>query len=155
MMDQNLARWSQIVFWDEGDVVRLHKLEKWRNMRLPPSGVPRYQTTGMDGPQAGDLIQYNQARYMIRPFWPRGVTTAMQEERMREFERRIYPIWKSIFEHDGAADAEGPGIQEMESLHKADMAIFNSGSKPDRRPAASSRESRRFESDMSLERTGG
>jgi hypothetical protein len=60
-----------------------------------------------------------------------------KKKSLRDFERMIYPIWKGIQERDVAADEKRPIIQgeilwECATLHKQDIAIYESGIKPNR-----------------------
>lgn len=46
---------------------------------------------------------------------------------MERFERLIYPIWGKIMKTEKALEKT-----EIEVLHEADLAIYNSGHKPER-----------------------
>ena len=47
---------------------------------------------------------------------------------MRNFEKSIYPVWAPIFQRA----KENEKITEVQAMHLADMAIFDSGIKPER-----------------------
>jgi hypothetical protein len=89
--------------------------------------------------EGNDLI--SQAMRIMRPdgYWG-GVEAAVQDQRMKDFERSIYPIWCSVAEKDRVAEekltsaqvhAPGQVMFEVSTVHRQDIAIHESGKKPD------------------------
>lgn len=71
-------------------------------------------------------------------YWPREMSEADRARSMEDFTRAIYPIWRGIDERDRAEDAKKslgecmaqPIMAEVVTLHKQDLAIYESGHKP-------------------------
>lgn len=66
---------------------------------------------------------------------------AAQSRSIDDFSRAIYPIWKGIEEKDkanedamtmGEVSSHGQVMFEIRTMHKQDLAIYNSGIKPAR-----------------------
>lgn len=141
-MDANTVRWAQIVFWDRDDLVRLHGLESWLEMRLPPIQATRRRILDLGEERERALFRSLQDRYGLVPFWPDKMPPDARAAAMAAFERAIYPLWASIKKRDDELDADPnhAPVREIETLHAQDLAIFknsdNPNGKPDRRFAA-------------------
>lgn len=79
----------------------------------------------------------NTTRVYAPEFWPKEMPEADRTRSMDDFSAAIYPIWKGIEEKDNAKDqalslAEAGNrlmMSEVLTLHKQDLAIFQSGIK--------------------------
>lgn len=56
----------------------------------------------------------------------------IQAQKMVDFKNAIFPIWRGIYQRDQDIDDGGQTVTDLETLHKCDIAIFDSGIKPDR-----------------------
>lgn len=73
-------------------------------------------------------------------YWPRDMSLTEQAASVEQFEALIFPIWKGIDRRDIATEAAMTAEQaqaqrvllECLTLHKQDLAIYNSGIKPNR-----------------------
>ena len=68
----------------------------------------------------------------IRPYWPRGIEESEKIERLNIFFAQIYPIHAGITKRDDDADKSGDKVTTIDTMHKCDWAIFDSGFRPDR-----------------------
>ena len=138
-MDQCIARWSQIVWMDREELESLQRREILRATRGIDgrlSFVAKNQSHWMDL----DRIKMSTMSHSPDGYWPRDMSTSEQAASMAQFEARIYPLWRGIAERDTAAEAlmtteqvrEQRVLLECITLHKQDLAIFNSGIKPNR-----------------------
>lgn len=135
-MDKRTARWAHIVFWDREDLEKLHRLEVWLEERVGPAGETRRQVKGLGETRERALFQEMQRNHQLIPFWPPRMPLGAQENAMRDFEREIFPIWASIKarndQRDKAAADSKDFVREIETLHTQDIAIFDSGKRPNR-----------------------
>ena len=138
-MDINTARWSRIVQWEMADILELHRLESLLAAQSKQSEKDGKSPLDWQAPLAPgpmDWMRRMDDRYMMSPFWPEKMDEGAKANEIREFERRIYPIWKSIFEKSRRADENAKSsaefIPEHATMHKCDIAIHRSGIKPDR-----------------------
>lgn len=125
-MDSNVARWSQVVFWSIENIQELHKIEDEIDATWTKLGKsqPQYRVVAL-------FRELNDV-FAVSPYWPEKMPLNIQAERMQQFERKIYPIWASINARHDAKDLKGDVVPTLKSLHDCDIAIFNSGHKPDR-----------------------
>lgn len=112
-MDDKTARWSQIVFWDRPAIEQLHKreLSLGRNWRLgfaweSPTRVGQFQ---------------------LSPYWDPRMPPGEQENRLKDFNREIYPVWGKIWSQ-WESSWESPTCEpEIKVMHRCDWAIKDSG----------------------------
>ena len=71
-------------------------------------------------------IEENEGKFLLSPYWDRSLSESERKSRMDQFLRAIYPIWKPIMGNDQN------DFKNMASLHNADLAIFNKGTRPNR-----------------------
>lgn len=131
-MDCKGARWAQIVFWERADLEKLHQLETWLAERLQPSNETRRQALNIGETKERALFREMSAKHQLLPFWPEKMPLDLRAERTRNFERAIYPLWASISARHAEEDFQGKPVTELRTLHTCDVAIFNSGKRPDR-----------------------
>lgn len=71
-------------------------------------------------------------------YWA-GVEPSVQGVRIEDFERAIYPLWKGVAERDRVIEdalsisevsARGQVMFETSTTHRQDIAIYESGIKP-------------------------
>lgn len=74
------------------------------------------------------MIWSLEERYELKPYWPKDMDNETQASRVREFERKIYPIWAPIWQRYCDSD----GVSERQAIHKCDLEICESGIKPAR-----------------------
>lgn len=147
-MNQNLSRWMQIVFLDENEISVLHAREKWLATRLPKcANSPRFQVEGKQTWMGLQIISQAMNRLNPSGYWPKNLTESERELRITNFERNIYPIWRSIEENDLKSnnaltmkEVEAPGqvMFECSTLHRQDLGIRARGGRPDTSIVASS-----------------
>lgn len=71
-------------------------------------------------------------------YWPKDMDNAAQYRAVVDFERAIYPIWRGIEVNDIEREAKMTNEEvrnslvlfECQTLHRQDIAIHNSGIKP-------------------------
>lgn len=81
-------------------------------------------------------------------YWPSGMDASEQSRSIAEFEAAIYPIWMGIETKDKEAEAlltatqvsALPVMLEVETMHRKDIAIHQSGIKPRREATATGSE---------------
>ena len=125
-----LYRWTRIVFWDLADLTKLHlNEEKLANL------IKTELRAGRRMPRIHwhdtDFIKSMDLKYNLIPYWP----DQMKDEQIRahgdQFIKQIYPIWAGQCRiGQDYHDLDDHYNQEL--LHRVDMAIFESGYKPDR-----------------------
>ena len=74
------------------------------------------------------MIERKNQKYNIPPFWPIHIDQSTQQTLIEQFQKSIYPIWKSI-EHRLTKDGDW---NEVDLLHKQDWAIYDSGNRVNR-----------------------
>lgn len=74
------------------------------------------------------MIASLEDRYDLSPYWPKEMDNDTQASRVREFEKKIYPIWAPIWSR---YEEFGNG-SECDNIHKCDLAIYDSEIKPAR-----------------------
>ena len=129
-MTRNETRWSQIVFWDHADIVELHRREKVLEARCDGLIAARKPPI-----EVWDLafIESMQTKHDLDPYWDIHLQVGIRNARMNQFLRGLYPLWKPIC---GEVD-----FKDMTDLHRADMAIYRNGMKPNRGTVSSSQQS--------------
>jgi len=113
----------------------LHRREKLRNA-VNNEGVRVYVSLGLGAWKDEDYIIKLAAKYQLIPYWSPNLTEGDQANRIRDFERAIYPIWARLetmfMEKDKAAQRKEDFVKEEDVLHAMDVAIHGSGHRPDR-----------------------
>ena len=88
-------------------------------------------------------------RFALSPYWQGATTESLSKQRLLDFYAVIYPVWfpivrkamldeqqdwaKHAATKQSGIESETPhGYQDLDVLHRCDMAIFNSGYKPQR-----------------------
>jgi hypothetical protein len=130
-MQDNMARWAQIVYWDRMDLLELHRLEREREKLNASLRAQRKRLVMLTDIY---FIESMQPKYQLVPYWI-DLEPATAELRMDLFERQIYPIWAAL-QWKNQDDKRG----DIEILHAQDLAIYDSGFKPDRLGSDSKRE---------------
>ena len=74
------------------------------------------------------MIWSLEERYELKPYWPTEMDADTQAARVKEFERKIYPIWAPLWDKYCKMD----GVSERQFVHKCDLEIYGSGIKPAR-----------------------
>jgi hypothetical protein len=118
----------------------LHAREKSQATRLPGSDEPRFQAEKRVSWQDLQRIALATSRLSPSGYWPNGMDEGAKAASVAAFEREIYPLWKGIEERDKIAeDKMTPAevtsqrvLLECVTLHKQDLAVYQSGIKPNR-----------------------
>ena len=122
-MNRNETRWAQIVFWEMGELLRLHtieeKLEKKCEELIAKRESP-IETWGIS------YMSEMEDRAALVPYWDRCLKEGDRKVRMDSFVKAIYPIWKPIMGQNANDFAD------MSALHKADLAIYRRSVRPNR-----------------------
>lgn len=139
-MDQNISRWSMIVWMDRDQLDALHHREVWLGTRSGPLNRPVFQQKRLATWEGTSLIIQAMKTRFQEGYWPKSMDSAAQYNSLDAFAKAIYPLWKGIEEKDKAVEdamttAEASKIRlmlEVQTLHKQDTAIYMSGIKPAR-----------------------
>lgn len=74
------------------------------------------------------MIWSLEERYELKPYWPKDMDLDTQASRVKEFERKIYPVWAPIWQRY----CDSSNVSDRQAVHKCDIEIYDSGIKPAR-----------------------
>lgn len=140
-MDEKISRWSQLVFLDHDQVESLHHREVLLGTRSGPSNRPLFMQKEMATWEALTMISEAMRTRFPEGYWPKAMDGSAQYNSIDAFTKSIYPIWRGIAEKDKEREEALPMSEigkpgsvmfEILTMHKQDLAIFNSGIKPAR-----------------------
>lgn len=136
-MDEYKSRWAIVAEVGPQDLKALHDLE----VRLKSQGR---LWENCESAWRAQMIQ----KYALRPFWPAKMTSDEQANRMRLFERMIYPVWKPIYQAWEKSWQEKDCASDLAILHRTDIAILKSGVRVDRNFLTQADEAKAARADM-------
>src|SRR6185312_1517520 len=132
-MTRNSSRWVSLSLADLDDIAALHRREVSRARRCGPSNKALAEQKNEVWMDLAWMSNLNNRLF------PGGCQ--IEANALAQFEGAIYPIWKAIEVQDKKLEdsltleqvnAPGQVLFECDTLHKQDLAIFNSGIKPNR-----------------------
>ncbi len=136
-MDNNLARWSQLVFFGHDDIEEIQAYEVRMGLRTDKGWA--YSDKGLPTWRAERRIAELTRIFNPDGYWPKAMSLEDRTRSMEDFQKVIFPIWKGIQERDDARDKSATGpiattvgamMSEIATMHRQDMAILASGFKP-------------------------
>lgn len=113
-MEGNIARWLQIKRFTREEVETIHQAEKrWYHGSL--INKPK-DWNAHDWKSKGAAVLFLEGNERYGPFWERSKTEPERNDEVRSFERKIWPLWAPCLRNIDVA--------EIDSMHKADWAIW-------------------------------
>lgn len=130
-MNREESRWAQLVYWDEPQILELHRREDRLVSKL--ESLIKANKSPCETWDLG-FIERMAVIHQLSPFWPATVPEAERKVRMDQWKRAIYPIWRglTVRAYPGAGEdfsLEGC-FDDTDLLHRADIAIYRSGLQP-------------------------
>ena len=122
-MTPSERRWAILVFAKPEDLSWLHVRECKRCNIDYELGQKQLSPIGWEDNGAIEKIT---ERAGLDPYWPTNMPQQEQKNRMDDFCKAIFPLWKNV------AERCGPDVDEKTKTHLQDIAIFKSGKQPNR-----------------------
>jgi len=115
-MDTNTARWMQLKRLNAGELSKFHALER-------AAGNPGGLVADKDGAWQGYVAArawafLSRLNDQLGPFWNKNKQETERAAEVREFERRVYPLWRGHLDPANTVHKNA-----LEALHAADRAI--------------------------------
>ena len=123
-MDSDIARWMQLKRFTREEIEKLHSFEfrfdaEWKSyMADVASGKRPYVFNGVRSWRERSLVIFDLLNKKIGPYWDKRKAEDERAFEVNKFISKSYPIWRPIF------DQIGKGFTELETMHKADIAIW-------------------------------